>query len=40
MNEIGPHTAWARQTMLRARAFGVAADDVSFVDLLAASPPR
>jgi citrate lyase beta subunit len=40
MNEIGPHTAWARLTMLRARAFGVAADEVSFVDLLAASLPR
>jgi len=40
MNEIGPHTAWARLTMLRARAFGVAADNVSFVDLLAASLPR
>ncbi|WP_433284738.1 HpcH/HpaI aldolase/citrate lyase family protein [Pseudonocardia sp. CA-142604] len=40
MNETGPHTAWARLTMLRARAFGVAADDVSFVDLLAASLPR
>jgi citrate lyase beta subunit len=40
MNEIRPHTAWARQTMLRARVFGVAADGVSFVDLLAASLPR
>jgi citrate lyase beta subunit len=40
MNEIGPHTAWARLTMLRAQAFGVAADNVSFVDLLAASLPR
>jgi citrate lyase beta subunit len=40
MNETGPHTAWARRTMLRARAFGVAADDVSFVDLLAASLRR
>ncbi|MEJ3654790.1 HpcH/HpaI aldolase/citrate lyase family protein [Actinomycetes bacterium KLBMP 9759] len=40
MNEIRPHTAWARATMLRSRVFGVAADDVSFVDLLAASLPR
>jgi citrate lyase beta subunit len=40
MNEIRPHTAWARQTTLRARVFGVAADGVSFVDLLAASLPR
>jgi citrate lyase beta subunit len=40
MNEVRPHTAWARRTMLRARVFGVAAADVSFVDLLAASLPR
>ncbi len=40
MNEIRPHTAWARATMLRARVFGVAADGASFVDLLAASLPR
>ncbi|MDT9594331.1 HpcH/HpaI aldolase/citrate lyase family protein [Nocardioides zeae] len=37
MNEAAPHTAWARATLLRARAFGVAAEDVSFVDLLEAS---
>jgi citrate lyase beta subunit len=37
MNEIGPHAAWARRTMLRSRVFGVAADQTSFVDLLAAS---
>jgi citrate lyase beta subunit len=37
MNESKPHTAWARRTMLRARAFGVAREDVSFVDLLGAS---
>ena len=36
MNESKPHTAWARRTLLRARAFGVAREDVSFVDLLAA----
>ncbi|WP_219413670.1 HpcH/HpaI aldolase/citrate lyase family protein [Pseudonocardia nigra] len=40
MNEIRPHSAWARLTMLRSRVFGVAADGVSFVDLLAASLPR
>jgi citrate lyase beta subunit len=40
MNEIGPHTAWARRTLLRSRVFGVAADDTSFVDLLAASLSR
>jgi len=37
MNESKPHTAWARRTALRARAFGVANDGVSFVDLLGAS---
>ena len=37
MNESKPHTAWANRTLLRARAFGVANDDVSFVDLLGAS---
>jgi citrate lyase beta subunit len=36
MNEIRPHTAWARRTALRARVFGVAAEGVSYVDLLAA----
>jgi citrate lyase beta subunit len=40
MNEARPHTAWARRTMRRAQVFGVAAEDVSFVDLLAASLPR
>jgi citrate lyase beta subunit len=40
MNEVRPHTAWARRTMLRGRVFGVAADGVSFVDLLAASLHR
>jgi citrate lyase beta subunit len=37
MNESKPHSAWARRTMLRARAFGVSREKVSFVDLLAAS---
>ena len=36
MNESKPHTAWARRTLLRADAFGVAHEGVSFVDLLAA----
>jgi citrate lyase beta subunit len=40
MNESKPHAAWARRTMLRARAFGVAREDVSFVDLLAACLAR
>ncbi len=40
MNEIRPHTSWAHRTALRARVFGVAADGVSFVDLLVASLPR
>jgi citrate lyase beta subunit len=40
MNEIRPHTSWAHRTALRAQVFGVAADGVSFVDLLAASLPR
>jgi citrate lyase beta subunit len=37
MNESKPHSAWARRTLLRARVFGVAREDVSFVDLLGAS---
>jgi citrate lyase beta subunit len=36
MNESKPHTAWARRTLLRADAFGVARVGVSFVDLLGA----
>jgi citrate lyase beta subunit len=40
MNESKPHTAWARRTMLRADAFGVARDGVSFVDLLGAGLPQ
>lgn len=40
MNESKPHTAWARRTVLRARAFGVARETVSFVDLLGASLHR
>jgi citrate lyase beta subunit len=37
MNESKPHAAWAQRIILRARAFGVAREDVSFVDLLGAS---
>lgn len=36
MNESKPHSAWARRTVLRAAVFGVANDDISFVDLLGA----
>ncbi|WP_454194253.1 HpcH/HpaI aldolase/citrate lyase family protein [Nocardia sp. Marseille-Q1738] len=36
MNEMRPHRSWARQTLLRARVFGVANKGVSFVDLLTA----
>jgi citrate lyase beta subunit len=36
MNESKPHSAWAERTALRARVFGVAREDVSFVDLLGA----
>ncbi len=39
MNESKPHSAWAQRILLRARVFGVAAADVSFVDLLGASLP-
>ncbi len=37
MNESKPHTAWARRLHRRARVFGVANEDISFVDLLGAS---
>ena len=36
MNEARPHRAWAERTLRRAEAFGVAREDVTFVDLLAA----
>lgn len=36
MNESKPHLAWARGVLARARAFGVAHEDVGLVDLLAA----
>ncbi len=37
MNEMKPHEAWARRVTARAAAFGVAAEGVTFVDLLEAS---
>lgn len=37
MNEMKPHQAWAEHTLLRAQAFGVAAEGVGFVELLEAS---
>ncbi|MET8446277.1 HpcH/HpaI aldolase/citrate lyase family protein [Streptomyces sp. NPDC005209] len=39
MNEVKPHRAWAERTMLRAEVFGVANEDVGFVELLAAGIP-
>ncbi|MFF2348951.1 HpcH/HpaI aldolase/citrate lyase family protein [Kitasatospora sp. NPDC058115] len=36
MNEAKPHRAWAERVMLRAEVFGVAREDVSFAELLAA----
>ncbi|MFI8516808.1 HpcH/HpaI aldolase/citrate lyase family protein [Streptomyces sp. NPDC085481] len=36
MNEVKPHRAWAERTLLRAEVFGVAREDVGFVDLLTA----
>jgi len=36
MNEARPHRAWAERTLRRADAFGVARENVTFVDLLAA----
>ncbi|MCX4551340.1 HpcH/HpaI aldolase/citrate lyase family protein [Streptomyces sp. NBC_01500] len=36
MNEVKPHRAWAERTLLRAEAFGVAREDIGFVELLTA----
>lgn len=36
MNEVKPHRAWAERTMRRAEVFGVAKEEVGFVDLLTA----
>ncbi|MFI0482088.1 HpcH/HpaI aldolase/citrate lyase family protein [Actinomadura sp. 9N215] len=40
MNEAKPHRAWAQRLMLRARVFGVAAEGVTFVELLEAAGSR
>ncbi|MFR9794686.1 HpcH/HpaI aldolase/citrate lyase family protein [Streptomyces sp. MS06] len=39
MNEVKPHRAWAERTLLRAEVFGVAHEDVGFVELLTAGIP-
>ncbi|MFC9284334.1 HpcH/HpaI aldolase/citrate lyase family protein [Streptomyces collinus] len=36
MNEVKPHRAWAERTLLRAEVFGVANEDIGFVELLTA----
>ncbi|MFJ8748906.1 HpcH/HpaI aldolase/citrate lyase family protein [Streptomyces sp. NPDC102441] len=36
MNEVKPHRAWAERTLMRGEVFGVAREDIGFVDLLAA----
>lgn len=40
MNEAKPHRAWAERLIRRAKVFGVAAEDTSFVDLLDAAVNR
>ncbi|GAA1557499.1 HpcH/HpaI aldolase/citrate lyase family protein [Actinomadura kijaniata] len=40
MNEAKPHRAWAERLMTRARVFGVAAEGVTFVELLEAADPQ
>lgn len=40
MNEAKPHRAWAQRLMLRAQVFGVAAEGVTFVELLEAAGGR
>ncbi len=40
MNELGPHRNWANQTVLRAKAFGVTNEGITFVDLLTALAQR
>jgi citrate lyase beta subunit len=37
MNEAKPHRAWAERLLLRAQIFGVAAEDVTFAELLDAA---
>jgi citrate lyase beta subunit len=36
MNEAGPHRAWAERVLLRARAFGVVREDVTYAHVLQA----
>ncbi|MGW5732339.1 MULTISPECIES: HpcH/HpaI aldolase/citrate lyase family protein [Streptomyces] len=36
MNEVRPHRAWAERTLQRAEVFGVAREDIGFVELLSA----
>ncbi|MFD4480463.1 HpcH/HpaI aldolase/citrate lyase family protein [Streptomyces sp. NPDC058471] len=36
MNEVKPHRAWAERTLQRAEVFGVAREDIGFVELLTA----
>ncbi|MEW2545036.1 HpcH/HpaI aldolase/citrate lyase family protein [Streptomyces sp. NPDC047002] len=40
MNEVKPHRAWAERTLRRAEVFGVAREDIGFVELLAAGLGR
>lgn len=40
MNELKPHRAWAEATLARAAIYGVAAEGVTFVELLAAGESR
>ena len=40
MNEVKPHRAWAERTLQRAEVFGVANEDIGFVELLAAGLPH
>ncbi|GAA3797449.1 HpcH/HpaI aldolase/citrate lyase family protein [Streptomyces phyllanthi] len=39
MNEVKPHRAWAERVLQRAEVFGVANEDIGFVELLAAGLP-
>ncbi|WP_405730997.1 HpcH/HpaI aldolase/citrate lyase family protein [Streptomyces sp. NBC_01537] len=39
MNEVKPHRAWAERTLRRAEVFGVARDEIGFVELLSACVP-
>ncbi|WP_447037171.1 HpcH/HpaI aldolase/citrate lyase family protein [Streptomyces sp. DSM 118878] len=39
MNEVKPHRAWAERTLRRAEVFGVAKEDIGFVELLTAGIP-